>query len=800
MNTAVAGVQQPPPHSCRALLEPAFDESPHCIIRRTPALYPYGALPDVYLECGGRHLTIPRLSVHGEPVLLTRPSHGSASRTRAPIDVLLIDNFDSFTWNIYQSLCLLGGDVTVIRNDAIPPSAFPLLKINSLIISPGPGHPATDSGISRDAIRYFSGKVPILGVCMGLQCLVDVFGGKIAYAGEIMHGKVSAIRHDAAAASRTFPKASSPRDTTPSVQASAPSRPSSPSLPPPTTAASSWASATAPIHSKPSSTTREHPFRVRRRPPPEFLALRGGTWAENPAYRVLDDTLPPFNAEGPATASSSKVPTILDRIHAQRMKDVALAKQVPGATPAISTRSSRSTSRPPISFLARLRDARASPHSWPRSSARALQGRIAPSAKRRAAGLHVRTRGARPSWHATRSAARAAGGVDALPHRPAILRKDFIFDEYQIAEARLHGADSVLLIVALLPAPRLRALYAYAQALGMEPLVEVNNAREMEDALALGAQVIGVNNRNLHDFAVDMGTTSRLAEMATAHGVVLCALSGIKDAQDVRTYLAQGDTRAFIRQLLDWPDTDKGKAAEAAPPLVKICGVMTEEEALGAADAGADMLGLMFVPTSKRHVSLQQAQKIAAAVLSRRLARPVTGDLPEEELANAPWFAAHAARVSAAPAASRPLLVGVFQNQPLAAILHAVAVAHLDMVQLHGAEPPEWARHIPVPTIRVFHVDERGGGLRGVARPARTRSGERVDLALVRDVVRRGRAWRESVAGCACGGLTPENVREAVEMVRPWAVDVSGGVEREGGGKDMAKMMAFVAAAKGTGA
>ena len=98
-----------------------------------------------------------------------------------PLDILMIDNFDSFTWNLYQSLCLLGADVTVIRNDAIPTSAIPLLRINRLVISPGPGHPITDSGISRDAIRYFAGKVPVLGVCMGLECLVDVFGGEIAY-------------------------------------------------------------------------------------------------------------------------------------------------------------------------------------------------------------------------------------------------------------------------------------------------------------------------------------------------------------------------------------------------------------------------------------------------------------------------------------------------------------------------------------------------------------------------------------------------------------------------------------------
>ena len=98
-----------------------------------------------------------------------------------PIDCLLIDNFDSFTWNLYQSLCLLGTSVVVIRNDAIAVSDFPKLNIKSLIISPGPGHPKTDSGISSDAIKYFIGKVPIFGVCMGLECFVDAFGGEIAY-------------------------------------------------------------------------------------------------------------------------------------------------------------------------------------------------------------------------------------------------------------------------------------------------------------------------------------------------------------------------------------------------------------------------------------------------------------------------------------------------------------------------------------------------------------------------------------------------------------------------------------------
>jgi len=93
--------------------------------------------------------------------------------------------------------------------------------------------------------------------------------------------------------------------------------------------------------------------------------------------------------------------------------------------------------------------------------------------------------------------------------RPAILRKDFLLDEYQLWEARLHGADTVLLIVAILSDERLAALMGAARELAMEPLVEVANAAEMKRALALGARVIGINNRNLHTFTVDMGTTTR---------------------------------------------------------------------------------------------------------------------------------------------------------------------------------------------------------------------------------------------------------------------------------------------------
>ena len=107
------------------------------------------------------------------------PKKSFPPQLTVPVEVLMIDNFDSFTFNLYQYISLLGVSVTVIRNDAITPGDFPKLNIKYLIISPGPGHPTTDGGISQDAVRYFMGRVPVLGVCMGLECLVDVFGGEI---------------------------------------------------------------------------------------------------------------------------------------------------------------------------------------------------------------------------------------------------------------------------------------------------------------------------------------------------------------------------------------------------------------------------------------------------------------------------------------------------------------------------------------------------------------------------------------------------------------------------------------------
>ncbi|KAG6837826.1 hypothetical protein H0H93_016194 [Arthromyces matolae] len=794
------------------------------------------------------------------------------------IDVLMIDNFDSFTWNLYQQLCLLGAKVTVIRNDAIEPEKFSQLKINSLIISPGPGHPQTDSGISKAAIEYFQGKVPILGVCMGLECLVDLYGGEIAYAGEIMHGKVSRIRHDNRGCFKDIPQGI---ESTRYHSLSA----SHTTLPPDLAITSISGSGVImgvrhrkytleAVQYHPESILSDGGDALMR----NFLSLRGGLWELNPQSGVLDSNLPPFPVEALSKEIASdptakaKVPTILEKIYAQRLKDVASAESTPGTTFAdLETLLHLNIAPPLIPFVTRIKQTqldrpalfaeikRASPSKGPISLTTSPAAQALTYALSGAQTISVLTE---PKWFkgSLQDMLHARLSVAHLPNRPAILRKDFILSRYQVLEGRIWGADTVLLIVSMLPEPLLRDLYEYSRELGMEPLVEVNNAKEMEIALSLPAKVIGVNNRNLHDFQVDMGTTSRLSDMVADKDVILCALSGISSPEDIQRYASENvkavligeslmraeDPASFIRHLLSLPDPSSTTPSwQNTAPLVKICGIRSKAEALAVAQAGADMLGLMFVKSAKSHIDLETARDISAAVRALRFA--TTSQSTPSDVGNGPWFNTHASRLSTST--DRPLLVGVFQNAPLAEILHSISYAQLDLVQLHGSEPMDLAHHIPVPVIRVFHVGT-GTGADGITRPGAHQfvlldsmrtdgsklsggTGKVVDWDFARSIVDAGEIRRTAhnyspkVASAddvkaeddvsapstvlhdassklplpiiLAGGLNPSNVAHAIHTVSPWAVDVSSGVETEDRlGKDLDKVLAFIQAAKST--
>ena len=633
-----------------------------------------------------------------------------------------------------------------------------------------------------------------------------------------------------------------------------------------------------------------------------FLSLRGGLWEENPEARVLDGTLPPFPYEAlPDTVVSkpgatTKIPSILEKIYSQRLSDVAAAEKTPGSTVAdLQTLLSLNIAPTLVPFVVRIKQTvpgqvalfaeikRASPS----------KGHISISTSPAAQGLAYALSGAHvisvltePKWFlgSLHDMLHVRQAVAHLPNRPAILRKDFILSKYQVLESRLWGADTILLIVSMLPEKLLRDLYAFSVSLGMEPLVEVNNAKEMEIALSLPAKVIGVNNRNLHNFQVDMATTSRLSDMVKGRDVILCALSGISGPADVKQYASEGvsgvligeslmrakDPYAFIKHLLSVPPSSASPNWTSQSPLVKICGIRNEEEALAVAEAGADFLGLMFAEKSKRAVDIKTAKAISHAIRTMRFnagssessGSPDTGN----NYPNTPWLTTQATRLSLSPRSTRPLLVGVFQNSPLDTILHITSEVQLDIVQLHGSEPFDWTHQIPVPVIRVFHVDSStGGNLQGITRSGIHHfvlldsvrpdgsgvsggSGQVVDWDLAKKVVDDGEivvnAYSDrtevkegghiaavpptdntgdtavsapsepsdaTVADSVvppseqpqnglfplpiilAGGLNPENVAIAIQKVRPWAVDVSGGVENaDGTGKDMEKVKVFI--------
>ena len=108
--------------------------------------------------------------------------------------ILLIDNYDSFTWNLYQYFCELGADVQVMRNDVLTLSQIDALQPLKIVISPGPCTP-DDAGISLEVIRHYAGRLPILGVCLGHQAMAQAFGATIVRAEKVMHGKTSPIHH-----------------------------------------------------------------------------------------------------------------------------------------------------------------------------------------------------------------------------------------------------------------------------------------------------------------------------------------------------------------------------------------------------------------------------------------------------------------------------------------------------------------------------------------------------------------------------------------------------------------------------
>jgi len=364
------------------------------------------------------------------------------------------------------------------------------------------------------------------------------------------------------------------------------------------------------------------------------------------------------------------------------------------------------------------------------------------------------------------------------------LRKDFIVDPYQVWETRHVGADALLLIVAALGDRELRDLLATAREAGLDALVEVHDRDELERALGAGARLLGVNSRNLRTMEVSLQTALDLAPLVP-DDVAAVAESGIHGAGDLRRLreagydafligehlMQEADPGAALEALIRQSSVPRweGRAARRGRVAVKICGITSVEDGLVAAQAGADAVGFVFWPGSPRRVDVDAARRIARAL---------------------PPFV---------------LRVGVFVDARREEMARAAEEVGLDLLQLHGHEPPETLAELPRRALKAVGVgedfapeqalryegcaagillDTRGEG----ALPGGT--GQSFDWTRARSV--RERASFLMLAG----GLNPGNVHLALTAVRPDGVDVSSGVEAAPGRKDADKVRAFVAAVR----
>ena len=254
-------------------------------------------------------------------------------------------------------------------------------------------------------------------------------------------------------------------------------------------------------------------------------------------------------------STNFREPSILERIVAQRRKDVeelklilpqkALEKKLREAPPTINFRKRLDEGH--TSVIAEIK--RASPSKGDIAVAIDAAQQASLYAKGGAAGISVLTE---PKWFkGNLTDLQAARQIveDHTPERPGILRKDFIVDEYQIIESRNAGADAILLIVACLGIDELTKFLEITHELNMEALVEVNSAQEMEIAKKVNALLIGINNRNLDTFEVDLNTTQKLAKNAPQEAL-LAALSGISSREDVVRFENAGAKSVLVGEAL----------------------------------------------------------------------------------------------------------------------------------------------------------------------------------------------------------------------------------------------------------
>ena len=389
-----------------------------------------------------------------------------------------------------------------------------------------------------------------------------------------------------------------------------------------------------------------------------------------------------------------------------------------------------------------------------------------------------------------------------------VLRKDFIIDEYQIYQAKVWGASAILLICACLDVPTLTKFRELADSLGLSSLVEAHDEHEVQMAIDCGARIIGVNNRNLKDFTVDVQNSVRLRNLVE-DDVIFVSESGLETPEDIQVLRDNNIGVALMGEtFMRSPNKVEKLAYLYGPtyytPKIKMCGISKVETIPAIVDAKPDYMGLVFAP-SKRQVTVEQAKTLVAELHKQykktygEVTVPMNTDTVQDsqdsqdiqDIQDSQKF------VQGNSNFEKIKTVGVFVNETVENLLKIAEEVKLDVIQLHGDEDETFIQSLKECTnvevwkavqvrsaadaekwidsgadmllFDAYHKDERGG------------TGEVFDWSSLDEFER---------PFMLAGGIDSTNVARAIRTVRPYGIDISSGIETEGV-KDDEKIKAF---------
>ena len=361
-----------------------------------------------------------------------------------------------------------------------------------------------------------------------------------------------------------------------------------------------------------------------------------------------------------------------------------------------------------------------------------------------------------------------------------VLRKDFIIDEYQIYQAKVWGASAILLICACLDVPTLTKFRELADSLGLSSLVEAHDEHEVQMAIDCGARIIGVNNRNLKDFTVDVQNSVRLRNLVQ-DDVIFVSESGLETPEDIQVLRDNNIGVALMGETFMRSPNKVEKLAYLYgstyyTPKVKMCGISKVETIPAVVEAKPDYMGLVFAP-SKRQVTVDQAKTLVEELHKQYTKRYNNG---AEQSNN-----------------DEIKTVGVFVNETLDNLVSIATEANLDVVQLHGDEDEAFIQSLKERTnVEVWKAVQ----IRSAA-DAEAWIDSRADMLLFDAYHKDERGGTGEVFDWSCldeferpfmlaGGIDSTNVARAIRTVRPYGIDISSGIETDGV-KDDEKIKAF---------